>query len=173
MGEEKMIIRKARKTDAAAMINFLHQIAGESDYLTFGSTDELHLTVEKEEKLFEDYFNRDNGLNLIAEYDGQIAGNLNFSGGTKKRTAHAGEFGISVRKDFWGKGIGKALIARLIEWSKESGVIRKINLRVRSDNARAIHLYKSFGFKEEGVITRDFLINDVFYDSIQMGLFID
>lgn len=168
-----MIIRKARKTDAAAMINFLHQIAGESDYLTFGSADELHLTVEKEEKLFEDYFNRDNGLNLIAEYDGQIAGNLNFSGGTKKRTAHTGEFGISVRKDFWGMGIGKALIARLIEWSKESGVIRKINLRVRSDNARAIHLYKSFGFKEEGVITRDFLINDVFYDSIQMGLFID
>lgn len=168
-----MIIRKARKTDAAAMINFLHQIAGESDYLTFGSADELHLTVEKEEKLFEDYFNRDNGLNLIAEYDGQIAGNLNFSGGTKKRTAHTGEFGISVRKDFWGMGIGKALIARLIEWSKESGVIRKINLRVRSDNARAIHLYKSFGFKEEGVITRDFLIDDVFYDSIQMGLFID
>ncbi|MDN3956046.1 GNAT family N-acetyltransferase [Sporolactobacillus laevolacticus] len=168
-----MIIRKARKTDAAAMINFLHQIAGESDYLTFGSADELHLTVEKEEKLFEDYFNRDNGLNLIAEYDGQIAGNLNFSGGTKKRTAHTGEFGISVRKDFWGLGIGKALIARLIEWSKESGVIRKINLRVRSDNARAIHLYKSFGFKEEGVITRDFLIDDVFYDSIQMGLFIN
>ncbi|EST11409.1 GNAT family N-acetyltransferase [Sporolactobacillus laevolacticus] len=168
-----MIIRKARKTDAAAMINFLHQIAGETDFLTFGSADDLHVTVEKEEKLFEDYFNRDNGLNLIAEYDGQIAGNLIFSGGTKKRTAHAGEFGISVRKDFWGRGIGKALIARLIEWSKESGVIRKINLRVRSDNARAIHLYKSFGFKEEGVITRDFLINDVFYDSIQMGLFID
>lgn len=168
-----MIIRKARKTDAAAMINFLHQIAGETDFLTFGSADDLHVTVEKEEKLFEDYFNRDNGLNLIAEYDGQIAGNLIFSGGMKKRTAHAGEFGISVRKDFWGRGIGKALIARLIEWSKESGVIRKINLRVRSDNTRAIHLYKSFGFKEEGVITRDFLIDDVFYDSIQMGLFID
>jgi RimJ/RimL family protein N-acetyltransferase len=173
MGEEKMIIRKARKSDAAAMINYLHQIAGESDYLTFGSADELHLTVEKEEKLFEDYFNRDNGLNLIAEYDGQIAGNLIFSGGTKKRTAHAGEFGISVRKDFWGMGIGKALIARLIEWSKETGVIRKINLRVRSDNARAIHLYKSFGFVEDGLITRDFLIDGVFYDSVHMGLLFD
>jgi RimJ/RimL family protein N-acetyltransferase len=173
MGEGKMIIRKARKSDAAAMINYLHQIAGESDFLTFGSAEELHLTVEKEEAMFESYLNKENGLNLIAEYDGQIAGNLNFSGGTKKRTAHTGEFGISVRKDFWGMGIGKALIARLIEWSKESGVIRKINLRVRSDNARAIHLYKSFGFKEEGVITRDFLIDDVFYDSIQMGLFID
>lgn len=168
-----MIIRKARKSDAAAMISFLHQIAGESDYLTFGSAEELHLTVEKEEAMFESYLNKENGLNLIAEYDGQIAGNLNFSGGTKKRTAHTGEFGISVRKDFWGMGIGKALITRLIEWSKESGVIRKINLRVRSDNTRAMHLYKSFGFTEEGVITRDFLIDDVFYDSIQMGLFID
>jgi RimJ/RimL family protein N-acetyltransferase len=173
MENASILIREARKLDAAAILDYLKHIAGESDFLTFGSINELHLTKEKEEATFEDYAKRENALYLIAEHNGQIAGSLNFAGGTKKRTAHTGEFGISVRKDFWSKGIGKALLARMIEWSKETGVIRKINLRVRSDNARAINLYKSFGFKENGLITRDFLIDGVFYDSIHMGLYID
>jgi len=173
MGNSNILIREARRPDAADVIDFLQKIAGESDFLTFGSAGELHLTIEKEEAIFEDYAKRENALYLVAEYGGQIAGTLNFAGGTKKRTAHTGEFGISVRKDYWSKGIGKALIARMIEWSEETKIIRKINLRVRSDNARAIHLYQSFGFEKEGVITRDFLIDGVFYDSIHMGLFID
>lgn len=173
MENSSILIREAKKSDAVPIIDYLKQIAGESDFLTFGSIEELHLTIEKEEATFEEYVKRENALYLVAEYGGQIAGTLNFDGGTKKRTAHTGEFGISVRQDFWSKGIGRALIARMIEWSRETKMIRKINLRARSDNARAIHLYKSFGFEEEGVVTRDLLIDGVFYDSIHMGLFID
>ncbi|MCO7125892.1 GNAT family N-acetyltransferase [Sporolactobacillus shoreicorticis] len=173
MDENKLIIREARKSDAAPILAFLKQIADESDFLTFGSVEELHLTIEKEEATFEKYAKLENALYLVAEYDGKIAGTLNFDGGTKKRTAHAGEFGICVRKDYWDKGIGRALITRMIEWSKETGVIRKINLRVCSDNPRAVNLYNSFGFEEEGIIKRDFLIDGTFYDSIHMGLFID
>ncbi|MET1248920.1 GNAT family N-acetyltransferase [Sporolactobacillus sp. STCC-11] len=173
MGDHKLVIREAKNSDAEAVIDYLNQIAGESDFLTFGFAEELHLTVEKEEVTLKDYAKRENALYLVAVYNGQIAGTLDFFGGTKKRTAHTGEFGISVRQDYWNKGIGRALIARMIEWSKATGIIRKINLRVRADNQRAMHLYKSFGFSEEGIITRDFLIEDVFYDSIQMGLLID
>ncbi|MCL1632833.1 GNAT family N-acetyltransferase [Sporolactobacillus sp. CPB3-1] len=173
MDDHKLVIREAKKSDAFAIIDYLNQIAGETDFLTFGSIDELNLTVEKEEKLVEDFAARENAIYLIALYDGQIVGSLNFAGGRKRRTMHVGEFGISVRQDYWNKGIGRALIARMIEWSKATGIIRKINLRVRSDNMRALHLYKSFGFSEEGMITRDFLIHNTFYDSVQMGLFID
>ncbi|GGL60927.1 GNAT family N-acetyltransferase [Sporolactobacillus putidus] len=123
--------------------------------------------------MIESVLSRENALFLIAESGGQIVGNLDFSGGSKSRTAHTGEFGISVLKDYWGEGIGKALVAELINWAHKNDVIRKINLRVRTDNARAIRLYKSFGFEEEGTIRRDFLIDGVFYDSLQMGLPID
>ncbi|NLA57464.1 MAG: hypothetical protein GX855_00940 [Firmicutes bacterium] len=34
-------------------------------------------------------------------------------------------------------------------------MIRKVNLRVRTDNQAAIHLYKKMGFREEGRITKE------------------
>lgn len=110
---------------------------------------------------------------IVAEIEGKIVGNLSFSGGPRQRIAHAGELGVCVLKEYWGQGIGTKLIEYLIDWCKESGIIRKINLRVRSDNYSAIHIYKKLGFNEEGLITRDFFINERFYDSISMGFIID
>lgn len=81
--------------------------------------------------------------------------------------------GITVRKPYWGLGIGKLLLKYLIDWAKGTGIIRKINLRVRSDNEKAIKLYEKYNFKKEGTLLRDFCINEKFYDSICMGLLID
>jgi RimJ/RimL family protein N-acetyltransferase len=61
----------------------------------------------------------------------------------------------------------------LIDWGKDSKVIRKFNLRVRDDNTRAIKLYKKLGFIEEGITTREFYINGKFFDFVRMGLCID
>ena len=58
----------------------------------------------------------------------------------------------------------------MIDWGIESNVVKKINLRVREDNYVAIGLYKKLGFKNEGIITRDFYIDGEYYNSISMGL---
>jgi RimJ/RimL family protein N-acetyltransferase len=169
---EKVIIRKACGSDAEAMLEYLAVIGGESDFLTFGSG-EFEKTVKEENEFIENTLKKDNALFIIAEINGRVIGNLNFSGGPRQRTAHVGEFGVSILKEYWGNGIGEELIKCLIDWSKNSGIIRKINLRVRADNKRGIHLYKKLGFSEEGILKRDFLINGEFYDSISMGLLID
>ncbi|MCO7126893.1 GNAT family N-acetyltransferase [Sporolactobacillus shoreicorticis] len=171
--ENNIIIRETVKDDAPEMLTYLGQIGTETDFLTFRFGEELQLSTAKLEQSIESIYNRKNALNLVAKCDGKIIGNLKFSGGTKTRTAHTGEFGITVLKDYGGKGIGTRLLSKFIEWSRDSKLIRKINLRVRTDNEKAIHLYKKFGFVEEGIIKRDFLINEVFYDSIAMGLLID
>lgn len=168
----KAIIRKADKSDAKALIEYLNIIGGESDFLTFG-IGQFEKTVEQEEAFISNALNKENALFLVAEINGKIVGNLNFSGGPRERTTHTGEFGISVLKACWGNGIGEELIKYLISWSKNSGIIRKINLRVRIDNTRGISLYKKLGFLEEGTIKRDFLIDGKFYDSLSMGLLID
>ena len=59
---------------------------------------------------------------------------------------------------------------KLIEWAKTSGVVTKINLRVRTDNPRAIALYERKGFTFEGTIRRELLIDGVYYDHHLMGL---
>ena len=172
INNEKIIIRKALKSDANELVNYLDLISKESDYLTFGEG-ELGRTIDQEEEFIEIANKKNNNLFIVAEIDGKIIGNLNFIGGQRKRIAHTGEFGVSVLKEYWGKGIGKELIKYLMQWSKNSGLIRKINLRVRTDNAMAIKLYKKLGFFEEGIIKRDFLIDNKFYDSLSMGLLID
>ena len=170
--DKGIIIRQTKKSDAGALIEYLNIIGGESDFLTFGKG-QFHLTVKEEEEYIENTLKKNNALSVTAEVDGKIVGNLNFAGGLKERTAHTGEFGISVLKEYWGNGIGEELIRFMIDWSKSSGVIRKINLRTRSDNTRGINLYKKAGFVEEGIITRDMQINGKFYDSLSMGMFID
>lgn len=169
---QKIIIRKANRSDAKALIEYLNVIGGESDFLTFGK-DEFERSIYEEEVFIENALKKENALFIIAEVNGKVVGNLNFSGGARERTAHVGEFGVSVLKEYWGNGIGEELIKYLIAWSKDSGIIRKINLRVRTDNTPAIKLYKKFGFLEEGKRKRDFLINGKFYDSLLMGLMID
>lgn len=70
-------------------------------------------------------------------------------------------------------GIGKELIKYMIDWAKDSNIVRKINLRVREDNETAIGLYTKLGFKKEGAISRDFYVAGKYYSSICMGLEID
>lgn len=172
VNDEKVIIRKANKADAEALIEYINIIGGQSDFLTFGAG-EFKVSVEDEEKVIEDSLKKCNRLFIIAEYKEQIIGHLTFSGGSRQRTAHTGEFGVSILKEYWGNKIGEKLVSYLIKWSEETGIIRKINLRVREDNERAINLYKKLGFIEEGILKRDFLVNDKFYDSLMMGLLIN
>lgn len=172
VNNEEIIIRKAKKSDAKALIEYLNVIEGESDYLTFGAG-QFGRSVEQQEEFIVNALNKENALFIIAEVNGKVVGNLNFSGGIRQRTAHVGEFGVSILKEYWGNGIGEELVKYLINWSKNSGMIRKINLRVRTDNTRGVSLYKKLGFLEEGIIKRDFLINGEFYDSLLMGLLID
>jgi RimJ/RimL family protein N-acetyltransferase len=172
MKTSRAVIRTAVKSDAKEVIDYLNTISGESDFLTFG-IGEVKESIEQEEEFIENTSKKDNALFILAEVDGKIVGGLNFSGGFRPRTAHIGEFGVSVLRDYWGNGIGEQLIEYLIDWCQKNGLIRKINLRVRNDNTRGIKLYKKFGFREEGLITKDYLINGTFYDSILMGLSID
>ncbi len=169
---KELIIREARKSDAQRLIDYVNAISYESDFLTFGPG-EFNIPIEKEERFIEESYNTKNKLFLVAQIQGRIVGNLSFAGGQRPRIKHSGEFGISVLKEYWGQGIGSRLILYLIQWCKESGEIRKVNLSVREDNVRAIKLYERLGFKKEGKISRTFYINGQFYAAIVMGLEID
>ncbi len=167
-----VIIREANKLDAVKMIKYIDKISRESDNLTFGEG-EFGANYEQEEVFIENISRQKNSLMIIAEDNGKIIGNLTFVGGKRPRTAHSGEFGISVLKDYWGNGLGTELINYLIDWSKEHKIVRKINLRVRIDNIHAISLYEKMGFVMEGKISREMKIEDEFIDALHMGLEID
>lgn len=169
---ETIEIRPAVKEDGKALLEYVEVISGESDNLTF-EPGEFKATVEQEESFLEHMAGQENAIYLIAYNGKKIVGSLNFSGGSRPRIAHTGEFGVSVLKEYWGNGIGTRLIEYLLEWCREGKTIRKVNLRVRTDNHNAIHVYKKLGFAEEGTITRELFINGSFCDMLAMGLCID
>ncbi|MDF2986301.1 MAG: family N-acetyltransferase [Eubacterium sp.] len=164
---ETLKIRKAKSEDAQNVLNFTNKACGETDFLTFGPGEFL-LTVEQEQQFLESIDKLNNAVYLVGEIDGQIIGTASFVGGSRPRIAHTGEFGMCILKEHWGKGIGTELLKYLMDYTRSTGIIRKLNLRVRADNLPAIHLYKKLGFAECGRITREVNVKGKFHDSILM-----
>lgn len=163
-----MVVREGNGDDASGVIKYIQSVASESDYLTFGEG-EFNPKVEDEARFIEDCRKLRNSLFLIAEHDDEIIACLTFTGGNRKRVSHFGEFGITVSKKYWGLGAGKIIINYLIKWAEESQIVKKINLKVRTDNFKAIRLYRKLGFVNEGTISRFFYHNNRFYDVYVMG----
>jgi [ribosomal protein S18]-alanine N-acetyltransferase len=57
---------------------------------------------------------------------------------------------IAVAREYWGRGIGSALLAALLEAAGDRGC-GEVFLEVREDNPRARGLYARRGFEEIGV----------------------
>jgi RimJ/RimL family protein N-acetyltransferase len=165
-------IRRAVPEDAGPVLEYLRKVGGETRNLTFGA--EGPGLTESEER---DYLARvgesDNSLAILTLAGDTIAGGLTFDGGRRPWLRHAGEFGISVAQEYAGLGIGRAMIEYMIAWAERGGVIRKINLKVRVDNAGAIRLYERMGWVHEGRTTRDTLIDGQFNDCLLMGRAVD
>jgi RimJ/RimL family protein N-acetyltransferase len=169
----ELIVRPAGAEDAEQVISFVEQVAGESENVTFGPG-EFGISLEDERVFLQQCKESVAGLlYLVAEINGEIAGTLSFSAGKRPRTQHAGEFGISVLRRYWNQGIGSCLLTYLIDWARHTGIIRKINLRVRVDNLAAIHLYEKQGFVREGRVSRQLYLHQEFVDSYLMGLQLD
>jgi RimJ/RimL family protein N-acetyltransferase len=165
-------IRDAEPSDAPALLAYFKRIGAETPHLTFGG-EGIPLTEAEERAHIDRIRSTDNALFIVALCDDEIIGHLTFAGGAKPRTRHAGELGISIIQPYWGEGLGKRLIELLIAWATTGGIVRKINLRVRTDNARAIALYAQLGFIIEGRETRTVCIDGQFHDGFLMGVTID
>jgi RimJ/RimL family protein N-acetyltransferase len=166
-----IVIRSVVKKDAKPLLEYVNQIGGESDFLTFGGG-EFKKTKTEEEKIIQEHLRAKNAVFIVAEMNKEIVGNLIASSKNKKRIEHVADFGVSVKKDYWRMGIGEILIKTMVEWAKSSKIIRKINLVVMVHNKAAISLYKKMGFEIEGQLRRDNFIDGKFYDSYMMGLLI-
>ena len=115
------------------------------------------------------YIFEDEENNFVAIKGNKIIGCTSFNGNTARKMKHYGTIGISVLKEYWGRGIATALLEKLISWSKEKG-IKKINLDVFENNERAIKLYEKFGFKLEGCIEDGIFDGENYINLLVYGL---
>lgn len=141
----EFIIEDAKPADAENVLSYLKMIGGESDNLSFGA-DGVPFSIEAEQSFIQSRLDSKEDVLYLVKYNGEIVGNGSINS-LSGRMSHRAELGISVRKDYWGKGIGTKLMSALISFARNAG-FEILSLEVRSDNDRAIRLYERFGFKK-------------------------
>lgn len=164
-----LVIREALLEDAGELINFVHHISAESDFLTFGAG-EFDIEEDQEKELIQTQLDSENQIYLLATIEKEIVAILNFSARNRPRIRHSGELSMVIQKKYWDLGIGSILVDTLIQWARSTHIIKKINLRVRIDNQRAIHLYVKKGFVKEGTLRKEIYVNGTYYDLVWMGM---
>ena len=166
----ELVVAHAQPEDATGIIDYLNRVGGETDFLTFGAN-EFWLSVDQEEAFLR-AVQPDLGWMLKGTVDGRMVASLSLLRTSKPRLKHIAELGISVLKDSWGQNIGRRLCEAAFALARQSGV-RKINLRVREDNSRAIRIYEKLGFERIGLSTRAYFIEGRFHSEVLMGLDVD
>ena len=97
---------------------------------------------------------RNGSFPIVACIDGEVVGHLALSVYMSPRTRHSGHFGIAVRDDWRGQGVGTALMEACVDLADNWLNLMRLDLRVYVDNAPAIVLYRKFGFEIEGTHRR-------------------
>lgn len=83
--------------------------------------------------------------------------------------SHRGGLGMGLYSDYRGQGIGAKLVTSVLNHAKQFG-LEKVELSVFTNNTRAVNLYKSLGFKEEGLIKNYRKLDGLTFDCLLMAI---
>ena len=167
---EGLLIRRARRDEGPALAHAQRVIARTPGQLA-STPDELR---------DEDFTKRiaalnasERGLFVVAESDGVVVGHALLDPLKLAVTSHVVSLTIAVHEGAQGRGVGRRLMTYLVDWARTNAGVEKIELQVRSANARAIALYQSLGFQEEGRKTKRLKLSDGRYlDDVYMALWV-
>ncbi len=152
---KEAILRNGDASDGLTVYDVFNAAHAETDYL-LSYPDENSFDPEQEAQFLQEKTNSPDEIELIAIVDGKAVGTAGIAAaGRKYKVKHRAELGISILKEYWGLGIGKALTKACIQCAKEAGYTQ-LELNVVAENEAAISLYRSLGFVEFGRNPRGF-----------------
>ena len=167
MKNSVFVIEQAREEDAAALLEYLKVVGGETENLSFGE-EGLSTDLAAEQAYLRAQCQSADNVQYLAKVNGEIIGTASLNR-KPRRMRHRGEFGISLKKAWWGCGAGSALTEAVLSFARENG-FEQLNLEVRSDNARAIRLYEKYGFRKLCTFPGFFKVNGACIDVDLMNL---
>lgn len=152
----RCVIRNAEATDAQEVLDVMQRAHVQTDFLR-SYPNEMAIDVEQERSWLSERLESEREIELVGVVDGVIVGSAGVEEvGTTSKVWHRAELGISVIRQYWGIGIGGALIDACIACAT-AAEYSQLELQVVADNARALALYIKRGFVEYGRNPRGFL----------------
>ncbi|HET6352614.1 MAG TPA: GNAT family N-acetyltransferase [Coriobacteriia bacterium] len=164
-----MIVRPATIDDAPALCGYAARLFSEDLPGIFRRSVP---TLDEEVAFIQQRIGPANSTLLVALEDGVPVGLADLLGSTLEEERHAGTFGISVDRDWRGRGVGTALIEALVEWAAANGITR-IQAFAWETNPRALELYERLGFVREGVCRRAVVRDGVPVDVVMIARLLD
>ncbi|MFJ7685286.1 GNAT family N-acetyltransferase [Peribacillus butanolivorans] len=161
-------LRTGNLDDAEALLEIQREVVSENEFM-ISVLEELEETTEQQRSWIQKISENERETIIVAEIKGKVIGLIVFRSKNTKRLAHTGYFTTMIKKDYRDMGIGKLLIKELLNWAEQNPLIEKVSLGVLSTNQRAIALYKSVGFVEEGRKIKEVKFSeDLYVDDILM-----
>jgi len=159
---DKLSLRHATQDDAQATLDLQRDVISENEFLIL-TPKEFNRTLDDQMKWINKINENDREVIIIAELEDKLVGLIVFQVNPRIKMQHSGSFGLIVKKQHRGTGIGRKLIQALLDWASQNPKIEKVCLGVFANNTFALSLYKSMGFIEEGRKIREFKISDEEY----------
>jgi ribosomal protein S18 acetylase RimI-like enzyme len=149
----KIKIRKATSQDIDTVIELAVEMVVHSvSPLRFATHKEIQEFRKKDLTVLRDFEKYGHIGIFIAEDEERhflghvivVSGDVESSTGEKQGWI----FDLSIKKEWWGKGIGKELMSHAEKFIKEHG-LKYIGMGVTTSNFRAVRFYKDLGYIEE------------------------
>ena len=103
----------------------------------------------------------------------ELAGIVGLAREPRAKNRHkAAVFGMYVAPEHGRRGIGAALLRRVIETAQLQSGLEQLVLTVTETNLAARALYEKFGFRSFGVEPRAIRVGDAYFDKNHMILFL-
>lgn len=153
------LLRSPEPEDAEEILRHLRQTSGETKFLS-RYDDEFRMSVADEVKFLKKTADDPKSMMIAAFSDGRIAATAGFSPvAPYERYRHRAEFGISVKKEYWNRGIGSVVLQEIIRSARAAGY-EFLELEVVTENERAVRLYQKYGFICYGTREKSFRYRD-------------
>ncbi|HSK69067.1 MAG TPA: GNAT family N-acetyltransferase [Candidatus Limnocylindria bacterium] len=163
-------LRTPLEGDAEAMLAHLRDVCAETHFLERSPGDPMP-TLEDERRFLSLFAQSPDRVMMGVFLDGGLIASASVApAAMRRKTRHRAEIGLSVRREYWGQGLGALLMEEGIRAARAMGYLR-LELAVFADNERAVRLYERFGFTRHGALPNAFRLEDgTFRDCLLMGL---